>query len=164
MKIKVPFTYIAQVVKPNCRKHTPVLIKDSITVNIKEFDSLPVALRAEGIDYLWDNKNLWIIYYCRYMENNNPMFHKVNARTVKENTENYGKNHKWTNSTTEAPFFNFWWDAKIALEDGLEVLTKDKAIKNNKLYVSDNKDEVVSKIKTIAKNMCFIDGIVYEKA
>lgn len=164
MKIKVPFSYTAQVVKPKCRNNTPVLIQDSITVNIKEFDTLPVALRALGTDYLWDNKSLWIVNYKRYIENNKPMFFEVKASTVKENTENYGKNYEWSKSGAEAPFFDFWWDAKLALEDGKVVSTKDEAIKSNKTYVSDNKDEVVKKIKEIANNMVFINGIVYEKA
>ena len=164
MKIKVPFTYIAQVVKPNCRKETPVLIQDSITVNIKEYDNLPIALKAEGIDYLWDNKSLWTINHRRQLEDNKPMYYEVKSSTVKENTENYGKNHERTCSTTEAPFFDFWWDAKMAIKDGELLLTKDEAIANNRKYVSDNKDEVVNKIKDIAKNMAFINGIVYKRA
>lgn len=161
MKIKIPYTYTAQVIKPNCRKHTPVLIQDSITVNIKEYDSLPIALKAEGTDYLWDNKSLWTINYNDSIHDRKVT---VDATIIKENTENYGKNYKWSKSGTEAPFFSFWWDAKIALEKGETVLTKDEAIESNKLYVSDNKDEVVNKIKAISKNMIFINGIVYEKA
>jgi len=161
MKIKVPYTYIAQVIKPNCRKEIPVLIQDSITVNIKEFDTLPVALRAEGVDYLWDNKNLWTINYNDSIHDKQVT---VNAIEVKENTENYGKNYKWSKSGTEAPFFDFWWDAKLILDRGETVLTKDEAIKINKLYVSDNKDEVIKQIKDIVNNMVFINGIVYKKA
>ena len=161
MKIQVPFSYTAQVVKPKCRNNTPVLIQDSITVNIKEFDTLPVALRALGTDYLWDNKSLWTINYNDSIHDRRVT---VEANIVKENTENYGKNYKWSRSGTEAPFFSFWWDAKLALQNGEVVLTKDEAIKSNKTYVSDNKDEVVKKIKEIANNMVFINGIVYEKA
>lgn len=163
MTIRVPFTYTANVVKPNCRKNTPVLIQDCITVNIKEFDSLPVALRAEGVDYLWDNKSLWTIDYYSYMEDNKRISIIVNSTTVKENTENYGKNHKWSSSSTEAPFFSFWRKAKWAFEDGEVVLTKDEAIKSNKTYVNDNRDEVVKQIKDIAKDMIFVNGIVYKK-
>lgn len=164
MKIQVPFTYTAQVVKPKCRNHTPVLIQDSITVNIKEYDALPVALKALGTDYLWDNKSLWVLDYKRFMENNKAMFFKVEANTVKENTENYGKNYECSKSGAEAPFFDFWWDAKLALERGEVVSTKEEAIKNSKMYFSDNKNEVINQIKEIANNIVFINGLVYKRA
>ena len=161
MKINVPFAYKALVIKPNCRKESQILIKDNITVNIKEHDNLPVALRVLDTDYLWDNKNLWILDYGQQGPKRYNIF---KAELVKQNTENYGESHIYSCSTSAAPFFEFWWDAKIALNDGKEVLTKEEAVNKNRKYLSDDRDEIVKKIKEIANKIMFYKGIVYKKA
>ena len=160
MKIEVPFCYKAQVVKPKHRNPIEILLKDSVVVNLQEYKELPIAFKFEDENLYWDKKRLWTTKYNIDSQRNK---HLVTLDTIKQNTENFGKENIFSRSTTEFPFFSFWWDAKIKIQDGEKVLTKEEAILEYKDYVKDNREEIVNEIKKIANNMIFINNIVCER-
>lgn len=179
-QIKVPFYYIANVIYPNKRKSVPVMVEDSIVVNINEFtqEEVPVAFKAKGRDLPftkrndvhYDGKRLWIISRERkhengsyvYDENNNLVLEHTTVDEIKRMTENKGEGYPYSGASRKAPFFNQWWDAKIALEDKKVLYAKKSLEKEIRIWESDNRKDIIKQIKDIAKNMISIDGVICE--
>ncbi len=163
MKLNIPFVYMATVVKPKCRNTTDVLIEDSIEVEVKNYDSLPIAFKVGSLDYYWDNKSLWTIVSKYKKDSNTDTL--ITLEQLKENTEN--PHEDLGIHSTESPFYKF---SKYGLDYNYSYRTintkyssKDDAVNQNREYIRDNKDEVISKIKDIAKSIAFINGLLYQR-
>lgn len=163
MTIKIPFCYKAQVIKSKCRKPVEVMIQDSVTVKIKKFskNELPIAFRIGKDELLYDGKSLWAINYDNEPETRE--IYTVNSDTVIRNTEDGGENYRYSRSSPEAPFLNFWWEAKCLIEDNIKVPTK-KELENDNKWISDDKNKIIKEIKEVAANLIFCDDILYKKA
>jgi hypothetical protein len=174
MKIKVPYVYKANVIMPRKRKPIEVLVEDSIFVEVKEYskDDAPVAFRAEGrdlpfgikSDIRFDGNRLWELSQKRKYENgsyvyknNELVLESTTIDIVKQNTESKGENYPWSSGDITAPFFDFWWDGKYANK----VYTKNELEQNIRIWESDNKKDIVKKIKETAKNIISIDSDIY---
>ena len=164
MTIKVPFAYEANIIKHKCRNPIKVLIQDSINIKIKEFskNELPVAFKNKSEELLYDGKSLWTINYDKDADSKE--LYTVNSKTVMENTENGGENYKYSSSSPEAPFLNFWWEAKCRIKDKLEVPTKHEQEKECRSWENDNRLEIIKRIKEVANNLIFVDNILYAKS
>jgi hypothetical protein len=163
MTIRIPFCYKAVIIKPKFRKPMEVIVQDSITVKIKEFSKtqLPIAFIVGKEKLLYDSKSLWMINYDKDIDSKE--LNTVNSNTVVENTEKGGENYKYSCSSPSAPFLNFWWEAKCLLEDKKVVPTK-KELENACRWVSDNRNEIIKKIKEVTSNLIFCDDILYKKS
>ncbi len=103
MKLNIPFVYKATVIKPKGRNTTEALIEDSIEVEIKEYDNLPIALKEGNIDYYWDNKSLWVI--VDEYDRNSKKTINITREDFKQNAENPHEDLRV--NYMEAPFKGF---------------------------------------------------------
>lgn len=164
MLITVPYIYKAEIIKPRCRKTSSVLVRDSIQVEIKETtaEELPVALRVGKDELRWDGKQLW---HFNYINIHNEKPKKVKAELVKLNTENEGKDYKYSSKGADAPFFRFWgyhthdFELRNAWLSNNDVQIKSDVVCRE--WVSDNKHDVETLAKTIASNLLIVDGYMF---
>ncbi|WP_152633384.1 hypothetical protein [Aliarcobacter butzleri] len=163
MTLEIPFVYKATVIKPKCRNTTDILIEDKITIDIAEYDNLPVAFKVGNLEYYWDNKSLWMIAseYDRVSEKNIT----VTIEEIKENTENPHEDLRVPYA--QAPFFNYskYGTYRNYSYRDIELVysSKDEAVNQNREYIKDDREEIVSSIKEVADSMIFIKGLMYDK-
>lgn len=172
MILQVPFVYEALIIKPRCRNPVKVAVKDVIAVEIKETTSaeLPVAFKIGKTQLRWDGSKLWDFYKTSVCHKKPK---KVKSATVRKNTENAGKNYKWSCAGAEAPFHNYWSNL-VHLSIGQsrvgcllhkwfkdeDVLSKEDTV--FKTWVSDNRDAIAQVAIEKASNMLFCDGYLYK--
>jgi hypothetical protein len=161
MKLSVPFVYIAQIIKPKYRKPVDVYIKDTVEVEIREFDQVPVAFTSKSIhngytvENHWLDNKLWTINW----HTSNSRTTKTKSKTIFNNTKNINVDMVHS-ANTKAPFKNFW--RKINYMS--RVLLRDASHKDDIVYrdlISDNRQEVINKAIKIASNIIFIQDISY---
>jgi hypothetical protein len=85
------------------------------------------------------------------------------------NTVTEAKEYKWSCSTAEAPFHNFWQNISYTNHDLNSTRLHDDGIKtkddiNCRAWISDNRVTVINKAKSIAKALIAVDGIMYAEA
>ncbi len=163
MKITIPFVYQAEIIKPRCRKASTVYVKDIVSVEIVSIDSkeLPIAFKIGKSELRWDGERLWDYYYETNGDNGPEI---VTGDTIKTNTENGGKDYRWSCSSAKAPFHNFWHRMNSRL-DIAWLKDKDVFLREEITYrewVSDNREEVIEKAKNIAADLLLCDGFLYK--
>lgn len=162
MKLNVPFVYVAEIIKPRCRIPVRVYVRDTTTVNIKAVDSLPVAMRAEGVDYLWHKKKLWTVNFERVHEYEP---RRITLDEVKSHTEDGGVNYKFSRSTAAAPFKCFWrgmdqYGTSGPLLNNESIINKEDLVYRE--LVSDTRNEEIQRTKDIASSLISVDNIMYK--
>lgn len=173
MKISVPFLYEAQIIKPRCRKYSPVVIRDEVEVEIKEMrkSEFPVALKVGSENYHWDGENIWMFdYHAEYGKSQET----VSSATLKENTESCGSHQNSIRQGAQAPFKNFWtnmykWsysDPGYSPERIYNAWIDDSFVLNAtkvefRKWKSDNREEVIARAQEIAESLRIHNGKVY---
>jgi len=164
MEITVPYIYTAMVVKPKCRNEVAVAVQDKITVDIKEFfnEDLPLAIKNEDQKIHLLGKQLWTLSLDS-VSGVKP--YSVSIATAKENTENGGKNYKWSSNSTSAPFLRFfrYLDSYSVEEEGYNAKTKNQIESGIRKWESDNRLEVRKAIIKKARQFIVHNGYMMEK-
>lgn len=181
--ITVPFVYEAAIIKPRCSKPVLACIKDEVTVEIvnSTLDSLPVALKVGEHSMRWDGQSLWAQVVDVVSQEGHKMYKAVHAKEVIKNTENGGVNYRYSCAGPLAPFKNFWSSFSykpFAMKQRLyneikgtgfhhlvsdEELVKKEELKY-RLWVDDNRAEVIERLNEIASGLMIVDGLMYQKA
>ena len=162
MMIKVPFVYEAKVIMPRCRKAISVTVKDSISVEIKEYakSEISLAFKIGTEEIFLHNKALWVLDFERTASKKDEL---VKLSTVKENTENGGRDYRYSRSGTAVPFLNYWNYVKSNMENGKDAESKDVVLNNCREWIEDDRSAIIKEIKKIARNLIAVDGYMFCK-
>ncbi|KDN94664.1 hypothetical protein [Hydrogenovibrio marinus] len=168
MKLPITFIYHAEVIKKRCRKPVTVPVKATVSIEIKEFISLPVAFRLGDIELFWDAeaKRLWKWSYPDYKD---APKERVLKLTVDFHTRNCGVDYKYSMPGTEAPFHNIWFRMSSGIHEWLkdEIVLWESSVKESvgiREWVSDNRQEVIDFIEKKAAGMATMNGYMLEAA
>ncbi|EGQ9284477.1 hypothetical protein F7U66_01220 [Vibrio parahaemolyticus] len=174
MKLSVPFIYLAYITRGAVT--TPVLIKDSTEVEIKEstHEEMPVAFRMHNEDFLFDGENVFYLDYYRLSEHQH--LTATLDEVVKYTTN--PKSYPYSQWSSKAPFLKFWQHCTTALEhwdnptEG-NALLKDSELDNTEViranelsydkWESDNRDEIIELANVLASTIVSVEGTMYRK-
>ncbi|MDP2566477.1 hypothetical protein [Pseudoalteromonas marina] len=176
--LTVPFIFEAMVIKPRCRKPVMVKIKDEVDIQfktIKKQELTPAFKVGEQIIY-YNFGKLWTKEIDKQTEQTEIQFSEV----IKH-TKSNGETIKYSRSTPEAPFKNFWAQLRYSKRkcfhqwgkpdkhpypyeghlDDEDLLAKDEIVYRE--YVVDNRELVLNELEEIVQSKLVVDGVMYRE-
>jgi len=167
ISIEVPFIYEAIIVKPRCRKPSLAVIKDVVTVQIKQVTlaDFPVAIKIGDHNIHWYAEQLWSL--MKFKDDNSS---QVTADVLIANASNQDSAYR----PISEPFKRFWGHyhspfigAKHSLKrqhsdsDFDNEANKTKKDTLHREWIEDNQSPIIQKAKDIANTMISVDGNIF---